>query len=319
MNIFRNVNSTLIISIGISALLCGAIVYYCNYRLSHIEYAVMRQNQVLSSFIANVQNEIKGGTRVPVLSEDVSTQEARESAENQVNKIIVSDDDTDDDDDDDDDSSSESETENENENENDDDEVTDDNDDKVKVSENSVDLSDSLIKIIDVKPENDVNNSIHHIKIVDMQDISTMFINEVKFDNRNMTTHPTSSSIYEIKDESSDSDDDSDDEDDNTHNNDNDNDNTSSDITSINQINNDKAEKNNTVKLIKHDINIKEEPMTTETPTQITKNVEQQPLKQEQMRVDDLRKLVLERQLSSKDEVKKLKKPELLFLLQNSN
>ena len=57
----------------------------------------------------------------------------------------------------------------------------------------------------------------------------------------------------------------------------------------------------------------------TQPTEQITKNVEQQPLKYEQMRVDDLRKLVLDKQLSSKDEVKKLKKPELLFLLQKPN
>ena len=313
MSIFRNINSTLIVSIGISALLCGAIVYYCNSRLNHIEFAIMRQNQVLSSFIANVQNEIRGGAKLPVLSEDVSTQEARESAENQVNKIVVSDDE---DDEEDDDSSSESDTEDDDEEESDEDqtEESDDSDNKVKVTDNTVDMGDNAVEIVEVNPENDtnlqrqnqINDNIHHIKIVDIQELSSMFINEVKFDNRPMTT---GSSIYEIKDESSESDDDSDDEDDENT------------TTDVNQSNSDKT---NVIKLINHDIKIKEEPISlsethTQPTEQITKNVEQQPLKYEQMRVDDLRKLVLDKQLSSKDEVKKLKKPELLFLLQKPN
>ena len=56
---------------------------------------------------------------------------------------------------------------------------------------------------------------------------------------------------------------------------------------------------------------IKEEPITP------TKPVSQPPLKHDQMRVDDLRKLVLDKKLATKEDVKKLKKPELLTLLVN--
>jgi hypothetical protein len=291
MNIFRNINSTLIVSIGISALLCGAIIYYCNSRLNQIEFAIMRQNQVLSSFITNVQNEIRSGTKLPVLSEDVSTEEARKSAEKHAIKIVVSDDevsdnnDSDDDEDDEsDDSSSESDTEAEIE----------------KNNNKLVNLNHSL-EVVEIKQTDyDSNDNIHHIKIVDIQDLSMMFINEIKFDNKSMNNQQTDSLIYEIKDESS-----SESEDEN------DDDSTDVNMNETNVI----------------DIDIKEEPKsyiempsvsTTVLPASVEKQNEQQPLKYELMRVDDLRKLVLDNQLSSKNEVKKLKKPELLFLLQQN-
>ena len=50
------------VSLGITLIVCGAVVYYCQNRIKNIEMALMKQNQVLSSFIANVQNEIKNGT-----------------------------------------------------------------------------------------------------------------------------------------------------------------------------------------------------------------------------------------------------------------
>ena len=42
------------------------------------------------------------------------------------------------------------------------------------------------------------------------------------------------------------------------------------------------------------------------------------PAHYEQMRVDDLRKIVLEKNIAPKEEVKKLKKPELLALLKKA-
>jgi hypothetical protein len=50
------------VSLGITLVICGAVVYYCQNRIKNIEMALIKQNQVLSSFIANVQNEIKNGT-----------------------------------------------------------------------------------------------------------------------------------------------------------------------------------------------------------------------------------------------------------------
>ena len=275
---FRNMNSNLIISIGVSLILCGAIVYYCNTRLNNVETAIMRQNQVLSSFIANMQNELRGGgalrgdsapggdSAAPVLSEDVSTPEARQSAEAQ-SKIVVSDDD----DDDDDDSSSESDT---------DDDVEDNNNNECEnkiiiinnSSTNDLNVDNEVINIKEIN----LNDETHYIKIVDVTNLS-MFVEDLH-DVKSPST------IYEINDDSDDEESsESDDEQEQQQ---------QTDV--INLLG------NATIKIEKSD-----EQQTLQTP-----------LKVDQMRVDDLRKMVIEKNLSTKEEVKKLKKPELLFLLQ---
>ena len=275
MSIFRTMNISLIASIGISLILCGAIVYYCNSRLHMVEVAIMRQNQVLSSFIANVQNELGGAPRQKeVTTEDLSTPEARASAE----KIVVSDNEEDESDDD---SSSESDTDSE-------------TDDVVKV------ISDEEINVIQL-PEDTIT---HHIKIVDVQDLS-LFIGNTN------ESFSQSSTIYEIDSESE-----SESEDD------------------LEEININSIKIGNIIKLntdIVSPIKIKIEPgldeptlneptlnePTLNEPTDIHEHTNTQtPLKHDQMRVDDLRKIVVDKHLSTKEEVKKLKKTELLSLLQ---
>jgi hypothetical protein len=72
--------------------MCGAVTYYCHMRVKNVEIALMKQNQVLTSFITNVQNEIrKGGLSDNRI--DVSSPEARDAVKNIENsKIEVSDD-----------------------------------------------------------------------------------------------------------------------------------------------------------------------------------------------------------------------------------
>ena len=270
MSMFRNMNSSLIVSIGISLILCGAIVYYCNMRLNNVETAIMRQNQVLSSFIAQMSSQLSGGSAprcevVPVLSEDVSTPEARQSAEAQ-SKIVVSDDD---DDDDDDDSSSESDT---------DDDVEDDNNDsenKIIIinnsSTNDLNVDNEVINIKEIN----LNDETHYIKIVDVTDLS-MFVEDLH-------DVKSSSTIYEIEDDS--------DDEESSESDDEQQQQQQTDVINLG---------NATIKIEKSD-----EQQTLQTP-----------LKVDQMRVDDLRNVVIEKNLSTKEEVKKLKKPELLFLLQ---
>ena len=267
MSLFRSMNISLIASIGISLVLCGAIVYYCNSRLHMVEVAIMRQNQVLSSFIANVQNEFKSGG-----SEDLSTPEARASAE----KIVVSDES---DDSDNDDSSSESDTEEE------------------------------IDDIEEIKLTNFIQDTEDNIKIVDVQDLS-VFINDLG-----------TSTIYEIDSESEETDDD-DSECDLVENK-----SLVIKIGNIIKVDNDDytAVK---IKIEPGQEHVEEpEPEHAEEPE--PKHVEEPepehatsqahaPLKHDQMRVDDLRKIVVDKQLSTKEEVKKLKKPELLVLLGGS-
>ena len=49
-----------ILAIGVMLLLSGAIIFYFQNRVGSLEKAIAKQNQVLSSFIANVQSELRG-------------------------------------------------------------------------------------------------------------------------------------------------------------------------------------------------------------------------------------------------------------------
>ena len=48
----------ILVSFVLTLIVCGAVTYFCHMRLKNIENAVTKQNQVLSSFITNVKNEI---------------------------------------------------------------------------------------------------------------------------------------------------------------------------------------------------------------------------------------------------------------------
>ena len=290
MSVFGNINTSLIVSIGITIILCGAIVYYYNSRLNNVEMAVARHNQAISSFIANIQNELmcrNGGKNIQqeVESEDLSTIEARNSARTSDNKIVVSDDsssESDSDESDSDESDNESDNESANKlkiiDKNDNDNGNDNGNDNDNIVNNikAINLTD----IMQLNTNYNNNNEIHHIKLVDIQDLTSMFIND---------------NIYEIEDDESSVNDDIVEE------------NIENIVNTENIENTENTE--NTINILKE---IKVEALD------LPKTTEQIPLKHEQMRVDDLRKIVLDKNLITKDEVKKLKKPELLFLLTNT-
>ena len=50
---------TFLITAGVTAVICGAIYYFLNAKIRDLELALVKQNQVLSSFIANVQQEFR--------------------------------------------------------------------------------------------------------------------------------------------------------------------------------------------------------------------------------------------------------------------
>ena len=70
------INPSFIIYVGILMLILGAIIYYCNMRFQMIESAVMKQNAVLTSFIANMQREIRFGGAQNTSSISAATPEA---------------------------------------------------------------------------------------------------------------------------------------------------------------------------------------------------------------------------------------------------
>ena len=120
--------SGFIVAIAVTVLLAGAIVYYCNSRITAMEKAIVKQNQVLADFIGNVRNTLtnvpSGGTS-GVKQQNVvangATQEAVDAANDYYsnttpeNKIEVSDD-SQSEDDSDSDSDSESDLSSNNEN-----------------------------------------------------------------------------------------------------------------------------------------------------------------------------------------------------------
>ena len=130
--------SGFIVAIAVTLLLAGAIVYYCNTRITAMEKAIVKQNQVLADFIGNVKNSLTNGslaggatpqsapsyTQSQVIANG-ATQEAVDAANDYYSnttpekKIEVSDDSaSEDDSDSDEESSSESESDSEEESEN---------------------------------------------------------------------------------------------------------------------------------------------------------------------------------------------------------
>lgn len=185
-DLFGLQSSGFMITIALTMLMSGVIIYYCNSRFVTLERGLQRQNQVLAEFIANVQNEFRrGGANEPIQTlpsgpviNELATNEAINAAETQyasnmhaTDKIEISDDDSSSSDDDDDISSSdESDDENENENENDKEvctskqdclshtlETHEDMDIKIIAMQSDITLSD-ITQII----ENSNNHSINH-------------------------------------------------------------------------------------------------------------------------------------------------------------
>ena len=62
MNMFGLEGSGFIIAIAVTLLVSGAIVYYCNTRLTSMEKAIIKQNQVLADFIGNVKLQLTNTT-----------------------------------------------------------------------------------------------------------------------------------------------------------------------------------------------------------------------------------------------------------------
>ena len=131
-NLFGLQSSGFIITIALTMLMSGVIIYYCNSRFATLERGLQRQNQVLAEFIANVQNEFRrGGANEPIqnlpsgpVMNELATNEALNTAETQyasnmhaTDKIEISDDESSSSDDDDISSSDESDDENENDKE----------------------------------------------------------------------------------------------------------------------------------------------------------------------------------------------------------
>ena len=278
-------NNNLIVTIGITLLLSGVVVYYCNSRFVTLEKGVQRQNQVLAEFIANVQGELQNSVaRVQPnpSSQDMATQEAITSAEKYYtnietrgsleNKIEVSD--NDDDDDDDDSASSSSETEN--------------SDDEVEEDNSSAQQMNSIMNLFPL------NNGID-IKVISMSGESNIELNDItqllgeSFNNSSVK--PAITEVNDLEVVSSDSDSDSDDDNNGDDNNGDDNNGDSI----VNKVN---IEKKDAFEMLSN------------LPAPNVNNMDYK-----KMNVSALRELLVERGLSSGSDSRKMKKTDLIDAL----
>ena len=166
----------LLISVGITIIMCGAVTYYCHMRVKNVEIALMKQNQVLTSFITNVQTEIRKGGLSDNRPLDLSSPEARDAVKHIENsKIEVSDDEDDDSEDDD------SDTDESDDDDSEDDagasetgaSETGDNNTKIKIGKEDmkyVDIHDNFLDI-HVKMSSLVNGFNTNSKIIELTDL----------------------------------------------------------------------------------------------------------------------------------------------------
>ena len=252
----------LLISTGITVLICGAVVYFCNLRLQQMEAAILKQNQVLASFFATVQTDIRMGQKDLATPEALAAaqryaQQKVEEAEQQqkqqqgeedvqtakFSKIPVSDDD----DDDDDVSSSSSE----------------DDDDSDSVSDEEEEEEEDLVEDVTIITLTDNDKGFVEVDVLS-EDVAVQ-IEDVAVQIEDV---PVSFEDVQVLDE-----------------------------TKINDI-------LTTIKL--EDIKVEKVDLSSNPPP-----------KYDAFKVDDLRKVVQDKQLASKDDIRKMKKGELLALLAN--
>jgi hypothetical protein len=289
----------LLISVGITIIMCGAVTYYCHMRVKNVEVALMKQNQVLSSFITNVQGEIrKGGlsdTRM-----DVSSPEARNAVKNLENsKIEVSDD---------------SDSEDEDEDETDDD-ASDSESESDSESASESGASESGASETDKNKIKVLNSTIKDIKIVD---ILAGSLNEFTSNNKiiELTDLEEITDFAHLRDET---DDDSDDD-------------SISDVESISAISIEQEFKKINLSdiIVEHkqepvvnSLNVEEVHVDADVDAvaddfikKIVKTEDKEKTSNiNKMKIDDLREKVILSGLGTIESVKKLKKSDLITLL----
>ena len=245
-----------LLPILITLLSCAGLFIFFNLRLNELKITVEKQNRVLTSFITNVQQDIKASGAVATTepSKHFAAPEALIAARKQeMDKIVVSDDE------DEDDSESESDSESD----------SDDESDTVE---------DVQIKVV----------NLHVSQMIPSMSFEPLSFEVLSFVN-NESSVANDSSITEIIEEP----------------------------MNLEPMN---LEPSNLEPMNLESLNLEPsnlEPLNLvnligkQEETTLVKNESNY----EQMKVDDLRKIVTDKNLSTKEEVKKLKKPELLLLL----
>jgi len=167
----------------------AAIVYYLNEKIKYLEYAVSKQNQVLSEFISNVQKQvILGGSLGSSSSSSDNTDNIKIIKNNGYEKIPISDDEDDDSDDDsysdsDDDSDDDSEevSDNEEEDNSSEDKERTQNNDNIKVIELINDIVEE-VHDVDADAANGVEQA-NCANSADAADTSSKNVKKIELDD----------------------------------------------------------------------------------------------------------------------------------------
>ena len=181
MHMFGLEGSGFIVALGVTLLVSGAIVYYCNSRIAALEKALVQQNQVLSDFIVNMRASLENQSAMPPVSHgtvtsDHATDTAIEAAKAYYsdtvpeNKIEVSEDNESEEDDSDDEDDLESGSDidsDEEEEEEDNDSDSDDEDAQPIVLGDNSEVASLEIEEVDIKTHEEEQNLPRVIELTD--------------------------------------------------------------------------------------------------------------------------------------------------------
>lgn len=242
-----NICGSNLIPIFITFLCCGAVFIYFSSRLNEVKFAVEKQNRVLTSFITNVQQDIRMSGTFSGGSNNLATPEALAAAQKFENEKIV---------------------------------VSDDEDDSDSDSESDSDEEEEDIKTVNMQDLQhlnlqDLNLQDMNIQHLNLQDMNLQHLNLQDMNLQDMNLQDLNLQDLNLQD------------------------------LNIEQI--------TFVELTSSDTSAPQTSSITEITDESANLVDATAY--EQMRVDDLRRVASDKHLASKEEVKKLKKPELLQLL----
>ena len=266
MSIF---DRSFLITAGIVTVICGLICYYLHTRMRELELALVKQNQVLSSFIANVQHEFRMGGRASASAQgtnELASAEAIASMVEAHRKIVVVDNDSDDESVSDDESDSDDESVSDNES------VSD----KLVIYDMP---TDALPMHLQLPVDAMQLPNVIHAQEIQAQDINAHDIKIIDISSSNLVN----ADIELLSDDESEESD-------------------------------SESESEPVTVTVKAPEKITVEKKDGPAPASVPASVPVQG-RVDDLRVDELRKLVLDKGLVSKEDVKKLKKNELLAAL----
>ena len=177
MNLFGLEGSGFIISLGITLLLSGLIMYYCVQRMNQLSNSLVKQGEIIQTFIYKLNN-----LELQYNSNNVSTNLNNQLVEDKIN--VSDDEDSDDDDEDDDDDDDDEEDDDSDDGDEDDEKLNENDNQNIKllafdrnISSNIVDMetdnsesdSESIQETDEETDEENINNATNSKSNSDIQ------------------------------------------------------------------------------------------------------------------------------------------------------